>query len=1072
MRFRVLLTSMVLTALQVIPLSGQTSYGVLRGFVLDSQGSGVPRAQITVTNSETGVARTLLSNDEGSYEAGYLRPGLYVLSVEAKGFQRFEARDVRVSGLGVTVFDARLTVGEVTTSVTVTQESTTVSAETGMVASLATREQYLNTPANSRGSWDSYVFNFMSFVPGAQPSTSQFNLMFSGTRAGHNNFTVDGISSRSVTFGNVNGPAFPSMESILEVRTNLSGNSAEYGFPAQVTVVSRGGSNDWHGSAFWYYSSAGLNARPFFAPANPFGLLHNAGGSASGPVVRNRTFFLGSYEYFEDRTSAQLNLNVPNESLRRGDFSQFLPTVVRDPLNGQPFPNNVIPAARLNPTAQRIQDRFYPLPNFGPPASLVGNFRDYLKQRQGRQTVDFRLDHHFGSRNILWARGSYSRNPDQRIASSLPTIGFRNDIRETWNAVVSDTQVISSAVINEFRSGLSFQRLPSGGPIRGLEIVRELGLTGLPPGIADVPAVPQFNISGFTPISMNQFRLTSESIWQIQNNVSWYRGPHTFKFGIDVWRNFSADHPTSPSAGYGNITFAGNFSGHPYADFLTGIPRQGSRGAAGLWRSRRRNVDWHFFAQDDWKVSPRFTVSLGVRYSVNPPFTEDEDRIFNWNPFANKLVVPNQRGLSYMNQAFVDSRAVDIQFADQAGLPLRRLVNTDTNNFSPRLGFAYRLTEDGRTMFRGSYGVFYHLHTAQMWNALARGPFTGTETTPVNQIVNGVPAWQLPDLFPRTLILGGTATIGGIDPGYRNPMMQQWNATLEREQFGVVFRATYLAMKAHGLQIFRNLNQPPPSTIPFTPSRRPYPALGVTNYRENMGNAYYNGLLLVAERRLSRGLLFQLGHTWSRNLTDAHFELDDGGRLQDIRNRRADWAEYGTNRRHRFTGTVQYEIPAINGNKWVRYGTGNWLISSAFVFQTGQWFHPVISGIDPANVGIGGSRPDRIRSGALANPTIDRWFDLDAFVPPPPGRFGNSAMHILEGPGTKLWNAGLFRSFPFGERIRVRVEATFTNVTNTPNFGQPATDLANRAAAGRITSTQFVDKAGARTTQLGMRIMF
>jgi len=239
-----------------------------------------------------------------------------------------------------------------------------------------------------------------------------------------------------------------------------------------------------------------------------------------------------------------------------------------------------------------------------------------------------------------------------------------------------------------------------------------------------------------------------------------------------------------------------------------------------------------------------------------------------------------------------------------------------------------------------------------------------------------------------------------------------------------------------------------------------------------MGNAYYNGLLLVAEKRLSRGLLFQLGHTWSRNLTDAHFELDDGGRLQDIRNRRADWAEYGTNRRHRFTGTVQYEIPAISGNKWVRYGTGNWLISSAFVFQTGQWFHPVISGIDPANVGIGGSRPDRIRSGALANPTIDRWFDLDAFVPPPPGRFGNSAMHILEGPGTKLWNAGLFRSFPFRERIRVRVEATFTNVTNTPNFGQPATDLANRAAAGRITSTQFVDKAGARTTQLGMRIMF
>jgi len=1053
-------------------LEAQSSFGVLRGFILDAQGSRVPRARIEVTNQETNISRDLVSNEEGSYEAGYLRPGLYRLTVEAQGFQRFEASDIRVTGSGVAVYDAKLSVGEVTTSVTVTQEPNTVSAESGTVATVATREQYLNTPINTRGSWDSYVFNFMSFVPGAQPSTSQFNVMFSGTRAGHNNFTVDGISSRSVTFGNVNGPAFPGMESILEVRTNLSGNSAEYGFPAQVTVISRGGTNDWHGSAFWYYGTSGLNARPYFSPPNPFSLLHNTGGSLSGPVFRNRTFFLGSWEYFEDRASAQLNLNVPNEALRRGDFSQFLPTVIRDPLSAQPFPNNVIPAARLNPAAVRIQNRFYPRPNFGADTLLAGNFREYLKQRQGRQTVDFRVDQHFGARNVLWARGSYSRNPDQRLASSLPTVGFRNDIRETWNAVASDTHLLSSSVINEFRAGLSFQRLPSGGPIRGFEIIRELGLTGLPPGIADVPAIPQINISGFTGISMNQFRLTSESIWQIQNNVSWYRGSHAVKAGIDIWRNFSADHPVSPSAGYGNITFAGNYAGHPYADFLTGIPRQGSRGAAGLWRSRRRNVDWHFFAQDDWKVSQRLTLSYGLRYSLNPPFIEEEDRIFNWNPFTNKLVVPNQNGASFLNQAFVASRAVDLQFARDAGLPERRLVNTDTNNLSPRIGLAYRLTGDGRTMFRGSYGIFYHLHTAQMWNALARGPFTGTETTPVNQIVNGVPAWQLPDLFPPSLSLGATATIGGIHPDYRNPMMQQWNATLEREQFGVVFRATYLAMKAHGLQIFRNLNQPPPSTIPFTPSRRPYPALGVTNYRENMGNAYYNGLLLVAERRLAKGLLFQFGHTWSRNLTDAHFELDDGGRLQDIRDRRADWAEYGTNRRHRFTGTVQYQIPAVKANPWIRYATGDWMIASAFVFQTGQWFHPIISGIDPANVGIGGSRPDRIRSGALPNPTITQWFDVDAFVPPPPGRFGNSAMHILEGPGTQLWNAGLFRSFRLMEKLRLRLEATFTNVTNTPNFGQPATDLANRATVGRITSMQFVDGSGARTTRLAMRLDF
>jgi hypothetical protein len=1053
-------------------LQAQSTFSTLRGFVLDPQGAGVPGAHIEARNEETGIVRATSSGEDGAWEIGYLQPGRYTLQAEKIGFQRFEAEDIRLFGTGVAVFDIRLSIGDVSTSVTVTSEPNAVSEEAGQVAVVSTQQQYLDTPINTRGSWDSYLFSFMSFVPGVQPSTAQFNLMFAGTRGAHNNFTVDGISSRSITFGNVNGPAFPSMESILEVRTNVSGNSAEYSFPAQVTVVSRGGTNKFHGSAFWYYSSAGLNARPYFSPPNPFALLQNAGARLSGPIVRSKTFFLGTYEYFEDRTSATLALNVPSRNMRQGNFSA-LPAPVRDPLNGQPLPGNVIPQARLNAAALRIQDRFFPAPNFGDALLVAGNYRDYIKQRQGRHTYDFRLDHHFGTRNILWLRGSHSRNPDERIAGLLPAVGRRDNLRRTWNAVVSNTHVLSAFWINEFRAGLSFQHLPSRGRIMGYDIIQQLGLTGLPPGTPNVPAIPTFNIAGFTVISMSEFRETSDQIVQIQNNLSWYRGNHTIKFGMDIWRNLSADHPTAPSAGYGNIQFNGSYTGHPYADFLTGIPRQASRGAAGLWRSRRRNVDWNFFIQDDWRVSPRLTLSAGLRYSVNPPYTEEEGRIFNWNPFTNRLVLPNANSLRYLNAAFVASGAVPLQVAQDAGLPESTLVRTDRNNWSPRLGFAYRLTEDGRTVFRGSYGVFYHLHTAQMWNALARGPFTGTETSPPNQIVNGVPLWQLPDLFPRNLALGATATIGGIDPDYRNPMLQQWNATLERQQFGVVFRAAYLAMKAHGLQIFRNLNQPPPSTIPFTPARRPYPTLGVTNYRENLGNAYYNGLLLVAERRLANGLVFQFGHTWSRNLTDAHFEIDDGGRLQDILNRRAEWAEYGTNRRHRFTGTVQYQIPSGRSLPgWLRWAAQDWLVASAFVFQTGQWFHPTISGIDPANVGVTGSRPDRLRSGALPNPTIDRWFDLTAFVPPPSGRFGNCGVHILEGPGTKLWNAGLFRSVALRERLRLRVEATFTNVTNTPNFGQPATNLANPDTAGRITSTQFIDTAGARTLRLGARFEF
>lgn len=1055
-------------------LNAQSTFATLSGRVLDPQGEGIPGSTVRLTNEQTGLTRQTESLPGGLYEIGYLLPGQYRLSISAPGFQTYTIAAIHLSAAQLLRLDARMKLGDVATEVTVTASLNQVPAETGVIADVKTREQYINTAVNARGSRDSYVFDYMSFVPGAQPSTTQFNVMFGGTRAGQNNYTVDGVSSNSVLFGNVNGPAFPSMESIQEVRVNLSGNAAEFGHPGQVTVVTRGGSNHLHGSAFWYYGSAGLNARDFFATGQPFAVLHNAGGSLAGPLRRNRTFFLSTYEFFEDRTAAQLNLSLPNEAMRKGDYSQLRSgagdlLVVRDPLSGAPLPGNVVPASRLSPTAIKIQERFYPLPNFGPPLLAAGNYRDYLKQRQGRQTFDARLDHQLTARNFMFVRGNLSRTPDNRLDSQLPTIGFRDIVRTTYQALVSDTQIFSPSLIHEFRVGLSFQRLPSGGPLSGLAIVRDLGLTNLAPGIADVPAVPRFNISGFTSIAQSDYRQVTDMIWQVQSNASWYRAGHTVKVGFDLWRNFGADYPQSPSAAYGTISFTGNYSGYPHADFLFGIPRQASRAAAGLWRSRRNNVDWNVFLQDEWKVSRRLTVAGGIRYSVNPPYRGDEDRLYNWNPYNNTLVLPNVRGKEYLNPGFVAARVLPLVVAADAGLPERTLVFTDWNNVAPRLGFAYRLTENGRTAFRGSYGIFYDLYTAQMWNALARGPFSGNETSAVNQIVNGVPVWSLPDLFPPLLTLGATAVIGGISTDYKNPMMQQWNATLEREQFGILLRASYVAMKSHGLQIFRNLNQPFPSTIPFTPARRPYPTLGTANFRENMGNAYYNGLILTAERRTNTGLFFQVSHTWSRNLTDAHFEIDDGGRIQNIRDRRADWAEYATNRRHRFVGLVQYSAPIKSRSGVVSAILRDWQMSSALVLQTGQWFHPVISGIDPANVGIGGSRPDRIGSGALSSPSIDRWFDVSAFVAPPNGRFGNAPMHFLEGPGTKVWNLAIVRYFQIREGLRLRLEGLMNNLTNTPNFGQPATDLANRATVGRITSTQFVNGAGARTTRLAVR---
>jgi hypothetical protein len=394
-----------LAVLLVASIEAQSTFGTINGVITDATGALVPNAKVTVRNEETGIAREISSDNGGYYEASHLQPGRYTVTVEQAGFRQFVRQGLALEAGRTLRSDISLEVGEVTTQVVVEAHSPTIETETSQLSAIRTHREIQALPMNLRGSWDSFLYDFLALIPTAQwGQGSAFSI--GGTRGMQNNFTVDGSTTNSPLFGNSIGPANPSMEGVAEMKVDLNNNSAEYVLPGTVHAISKAGTNEWHGSLLYYHDNGALNARDFFATRTPFRILHDFGGSIGGPIRRNRTFFFFDYEGFRDKTQAVLSPNVPTAKFRQGDFSS-VSTPVRDAFSGQPLPGNRIPASLLNPTSLKIQERFYPLPNFGDPDLVVGNWRDSLPQSLDKNMFDVRGDHRFSDRHSVFGRFSW-----------------------------------------------------------------------------------------------------------------------------------------------------------------------------------------------------------------------------------------------------------------------------------------------------------------------------------------------------------------------------------------------------------------------------------------------------------------------------------------------------------------------------------------------------------------------------------------------------------------------------------------------------------------------------------------
>ncbi len=1070
---------------------GQATFGTISGRVTDATGAAVPGAEVRVTNQATNVTRSVQSDAFGNYEATHLHGGLYRVTVEMPGFKRFVHEDIRLEAQGQVRIDVALEVGDVTTEVTVTAGAPVVESETSSIAQLRPVTQLLDLPLNVVGTTAPF-YQFTVLTPTAHEAGGSARA-FGGTRRTTTNFNVDGISSNSIVFGNQESNLQPPVDSVQEVKISYVNNKAEFADPGNLMIITRPGQNEFHGSAFWQHYNSALAARSFFAPTRGavdpvtgeevLSQQNIFGGSLGGRIRRNRAFFFVAYENNYDPTPAAVTASVPTQKMRQGVFSDLLagtkPITIRNPFTGEPFPGNIIPAELHNSASVKAQQKLYPLPNFGAPELAVANFRGAFDRDSRVDKINTRVDYVFSEKHSVYARFGFTRNLSNSLAGGFLPADFIGGHARTLNRApqghVSSTYTVAPNIVNEARAGMARHWVTTGGPLPGQELIDFIGIQGLVRQPPEERASPDIRISGFQRISWGGDNRRVANNYLFSDQLTWIKGRHTMKAGGE-YRPQQYNGPARP--GFGRYDFTNRYTGYAYADFLLGLPSTTQREQERpLLYARWYSLSG--FVQDDFKVSPKLTLNLGLRYEYNSPQVDKYDVISNFDRRTGSIVVPTAEVMRYIHPLF--PKAVPVITADQAGWP-NSLRHPDKNNLTPRVGFAYRPFGDARTVIRGGYGIFVDDLTADIFAAflVRHGPFNFNEGF-TNKIEKGVPLLTFDRPFLEMGKRLGALDVRGMDPNLRNPYAQQWSFTLEREvaaNTGV--RLSYIGTKTTRATYRSDINKPRPSTVKFSPDRRPYPLYNTIIFNESAGNQIYHAVSLNLERRMQGGLYYQANYTIAKMLTDTEDASEGGPTLENPYDRASFRGDSQWVPRHRFIGNLIWELPVGEGRRvlsrpgWTDWVLGGWQLSATFVARTGEYLTPTFSGSDPSNTNTIGGIADRVGDGNLPREqrSIERWFDVSAFAVPPNGRFGNAGRGVIIGPGRHSLSLGLFKRFRIAEGHTLRVQGTARNALNHPAFGNPNLNISVPAAAGKITSVQTRDFAGPREIAIGLRYEF
>jgi len=1119
---------LVLLSLFCSPTFAQSNYAVLHGLVLDPQQRAVAGATVRLTARATGTSRETTTNEEGVFQITGLLPGEYALVVAATGFAPL-TQTVRLEVGQQMTLELTLQLSEVSSTVDVQAQIEVLRTTDASVGEVIEPTAIANLSLNGR-----LLTDLVLMVPGAHAGHGAQSgdanplywrpgqraaLTISGNRPNANYYLLDGSTNTDPTF---NTPNFmPSPDAVQEFKVQTGSYSAEMGGAGggQINIVTRTGSNEFHGTVYNFTRNDALDARTFNEMEGAKHLVrNNFGGSLGGPIVRNKLFFFANYEGLRHTRSITQILTVPTEMEVMGDFSMsgttiynpfttrpnpdFDPTKPVGPNNPQvirdPFPNNVIPPELIDPTAALFLQKYVPRPNLemgmcdmamtmmGAPM-VVGqgmdcnNYLDVRNEQHNNDQGTFRVDYSFSRGDTAFVRYSFGKERGF-MPQNLPGFGaFHDNLSQhgniAWNHVFNPNLVNMASIAI---SRLAMHRYTESGNKN--DIVGELGIRGIGFGGPGAWGAPYFQVQGYTPMG-DQYLATPTRAWdtllEARDLVNWQRGQHSLKFGGSfryyiwpMWGFFQNRGYYQFTKGFTTRTGTNDGTGSALASFLLGLPVVKQR-QAGIPQMQLRQWYADAFVQDSFQVTRNTTLQLGVRYEYMSPL----------------------RDIRYTNSNLIFRDGKLMAFiGGQQGYP-EGLMFPNKLKFAPRLGLSHHSPRYG-IVLHAAFGIFFTPVDMNTWcNQRHNVPYVFPETQQSDNFIPS-PALLASHFNFNEPVLGRTVvSFAAFEANAPAQYIQQWSLSLEKSLTQTTtLELGYLGSHGIHLQRAHLINNAPPGPGPLGP-RRPYKTISFIpgtlipdnvrvvsttfpvssiNLLENSAQSWYNAGYVNVRRRYARGLTFLTNYTWSKNLSDAPdfrspmFESALPQNNSDLRAEKGPACDI----RHRFALSLVYDVPTMGGTGWWQMIARGWRISAIYQAQSGYPFTISVFG-DTANAGtLLGDNP--IRANHTGQPvfgpgtrTANRWFNPEAFATPPAYTFGNVGRNSVYGPGMRTLDVAVQRDFNLTEKLRLQLRAELFNALNHTNLGTP-NRFVNTPQFGTITEAA----TPGREVQLSMRISF
>ena len=1036
------------------------STGRIGGTVTDSSGAVVPNAAISCRNVDTGISRTVQTNASGLFEFPDLSIGQYELNFTKDGFQPQKMDKVTLVTGQIMDLKIQLKVGDSKQSVTVTSEAPLVQTTSSSVQASVTVAQMQDLPLNGRN-----ALQLTTLTPGTAitdvgtESGQQDNrgLTVNGLRATQNNFQLDGTIYNDRFFDSV--PTMPDPDALQEFTIQSSNFSAEYGGAgALVQLSTRSGTNELHGTAFEFLRNTDLDAKNFFALKLPPYHQNQFGGTVGGPIKKNRTFFFFSAQDTQRRSAPNpVSITTPTAAQRTGDFSGLLPKVITDPSNGNaPFPGNIIPTARLDPVSVKVANAMLPLPNSG--TQWVGSANQNLDDTQ----YLVKIDHMVTQNNHLSGRYFYDQDNFQRPFSA-PTGFYAENLFRNQTATLNDTQVFSPT--------LTLALFASAGRFARTQIPVDPGLQTLQGFGQNVPlgtAVPQFpgirdNISGFVDIFSGGSLRQDSTSFVYRAIATKIAGAHQLTFGAEFERTRidANDYSYVP----GDNTFNGQNSGNAVSDFYLGAESNFFQDNGRTFYLRENR--FYAFLQDDWKISHRLTLNLGVRWEPWLPPNDLNNSLTGFVPGQQSTIAPNA--------------PLGLLFPGDKGIQTS-VFKKNWKDFAPRIGFAWDVLGNSKTIIRGGYGIFYSFPEGLLYQRT-----DAMQPTDLYLNIPNPPSFDNPyqgfaggDPFPRPHISSSQfATYkfvlplsgGVLDPASRVGYTQNWNLTVER-QFRNDIAVSVAYVGNHGLNIMGSRQFNPAifnatATVANENSRRLYPGLATVELASSYVYDEFNSLQVNMTKRFSGGLTLLTNLVWGKTIDNTSSAAEGNTGPPNPFNFRSARGPADFDQKYRYNLSVVYALPGLKVKGWENTVINGWKLNLISSLDSGTPV-TILSGTDRSESGIGNDYAniigDPTRPAGMSQ--IQQYFNTAAFTAAPIGTFGNVGRGMLRGPAYFDVDLSVFKDFAFTERFKLQFRAESFNTENRANFQNPVASVSS-GTFGRITAAN-----DPRVLQFALKFMF